>query len=112
LRRALLAQTPPTWHVQLDEATEAVSITQYWREYYVSADQQIRVTFDSQQRFFDQRGHFRPNLRYASRAPAQIVIELKADPELSERLENLAGLLPVRRSRNSKYVNSLNAANH
>lgn len=110
LRNVLLAQTPPAWHIQLHEASEAIAVTRYWREYYISADKNIRVTFDYRQQFYDQRGYFRPNLQYKLSTPDQLVIEIKSDPCYTDRLENLAGEFPLRRSRNSKYVNSILAA--
>lgn len=110
LRRALRAATPLPWHMVLDEASEAVSITRYWRDYFVSADNQIRVTFDYKQQFFEQIGYFRPNLRHAAPRRDTLVIELKCDADTGDRLEELANQLPLRRSRNSKYVNSVNGA--
>ena len=107
LRRVLLSATPTAWQMAINEATEAISVTQYWREYLVSADSQIRVTLDYKQRFFAQRGYFRPNLRYPSLHANNLVIELKCNPIFSDRLEALTGELPVRRARNSKYVNSI-----
>ena len=107
LRRALLRDAPIKWQLVIDEATEATSVTQYWREYLVSADSQIRVTLDYRQKFYAQRGYFRPNLRHLSIASNSMVIELKCDPSYSDRLEQLTGELPVRRARNSKYVNSI-----
>ena len=77
-------------------------ITQYWREYYVSADQQLRVTLDYQQRAYDQQGYLQPNLRLAQMMPDLLVVEIKAAPELAERLEQLTGSLPLQRLRHSK----------
>jgi hypothetical protein len=107
LRQSLLAQTPAPWHIQVNEASQAVTVTQYWREYWVSADGQIRVTLDYKQRAYDQQGYFRPNLRHALVIPDTLVIEIKADPIHSDRLEEIAGILPLQRTRHSKYVNSV-----
>lgn len=111
LRHTLRTATPLAWHMVLNEVTEAVSVTRYWRDYFVSADGQIRVTFDYKQQFFDQVGYFRPNLRHASPTPDSLVIELKCAADIGDRLEELANQLPLRRSRNSKYVNSIHVSN-
>jgi hypothetical protein len=110
LRQTLLSQVPVPWHIQLNEATQAVTITQYWREYLVSADHKIRVTLDYKQRSFDQRGYFRPNLRHPLVMPDNLIVEIKADLVYADRLEEIAGILPMPRTRNSKYVNSVSAA--
>ena len=109
LRQSLAAQSPEAWQIALGEASEAATVTQYWREYYVSADGQIRATLDYRQRSFDQRGYMRPNLRHPLLLPDTLVVEVKADPRQSARLERFAGTFPVRRARNSKYVNSISA---
>jgi len=95
------------WQPRLQVATQAVLINRYRREYYVSADEAIRATLDYAQVSFNQRLSSRPNL--TRRLPIEnfVVIEVKSAPDHYERLEQVMGFFPIRRSRNSKYVSGV-----
>jgi hypothetical protein len=88
----------------IDAAPQAVLINRYEREYFVSRDGRIRVTLDSHQRVFDQRFGERPNLKRPANLPATVVVEFKfAREDFFLGSRTIQGL-PVRASRNSKYV--------
>ncbi len=99
----------PAWRQILHPQIHATIINQYQREYYVSPDGQLRLTLDFQQSAYNQRLSLTPNLKFKVQQPDQLVIELKGSPEVSERLETAAFHLPIRRNRNSKYINAMQA---
>lgn len=100
----------PEWQPWFDAATQPVLINQYQREYFATFDGAIRATLDYAPLAYDQRLAARPN-RQRPLPPADlIVIELKATPAHSERLQAAMAHFPIPRSRNSKYVNGVVAA--
>ncbi len=82
-------------------------LNHYQREYYVTMDGAIRVTLDFDQAAYDQRLGLRPNLRVRLPIEDTVVIEVKADQEHAEQLQEVVGRFPQRRCRNSKYVGGL-----
>jgi hypothetical protein len=81
-----------------------VLINRYHRQYFESSDGHVRATLDFRQSVYDQRRHARPNLRFQADIPDTIVVEIKfhrAHHALGARA--IAGI-PIRVSRNSKYV--------
>jgi SPX domain protein involved in polyphosphate accumulation len=104
IRRKLRATLSGQGRLWLDANPQPVLINRYEREYFVSRDDRIRVTLDSQQRVYDQRFGERPNVTRRANLPETVVVEFKfdrADFQLGSRA--IQGL-PVRASRNSKYV--------
>jgi len=104
LRRKLRESLCGEARLWLDANPQAVLINRYEREYFVSRDDKVRVTLDAHQRVFDQRFGGRPNLARPANLPATVVVEFKfarGDFWLGSRA--IQGL-PVRASRNSKYV--------
>jgi hypothetical protein len=106
LREAADARTG-LWLAQL---ACPVLINCYQRDYYVTSDNAVRLTFDTDPRAYDQRFTDRPNLRRPAPIADHIVIELKAaidcQPQLSEVLANF----PARPDRHSKYIQGMLAA--
>lgn len=99
----------PAWQKHFHAQLRPTIINQYQREYFVSPDGKLRLTLDYQQTAYNQRHALRPNLKFKVQQPIQLVIELKSPPEFAERLETAASHLPIRRNRNSKYVNAMQA---
>lgn len=97
------------WQPRLKTAFQPTLINSYTREYFVTADGGVRATLDYDQSAFSQRLSGRPN--FGRRLPNQnfVVIEIKGAPETSDRLEEIMGHFPIRRTRNSKYVNGVSA---
>jgi len=101
----LRQQADDRFRVWLSQVSCATILNHYEREYYVSWDGQIRLTLDTQLMVYDQRFSRRPNLRYPTPMPNTVVIELKADAALADRLSDVLSALPFRPERNSKYIN-------
>ena len=101
----LRQQADDRFQVWLSQVSCATILNHYEREYYVSWDGQIRLTLDMRLAVYDQRFSRRPNLRYPTPLPDTMVIELKADTALVDRLSDVLKTLPFRPERNSKYIN-------
>ncbi len=100
----------PEWQQWLNAATQPTLINQYQREYYATFDGDIRATLDYAQIAYDQRMAGQPNLKRPLPIPNLVVIEMKAAPDSSKRLQAAMAHFPLPRSRNSKYVNGIAAA--
>jgi len=101
----LRQQADDRFRVWLSQVSCATILNHYEREYYVSWDGQMRLTLDTRLAVYDQRFSRRPNLRYPTPLPDTMVIELKADAALADRLSDVLNALPFRPERNSKYIN-------
>jgi hypothetical protein len=104
LRRKLRESLCGAGRLWLDANPQAVLINRYDREYFVSRDGKVRVTLDAHQRVFDQRFGGRPNLARPANLPATVVVEFKFAREDFFLGSRAIQGLPVRASRNSKYV--------
>ncbi len=84
-------------------------INSYERLYYLSWDMSIRATVDFHQSFYDQRLSGIPNLTRPLPYPDRdhIVLEIKASQASHDQLSEIVQHLPVRVTRNSKYVNGM-----
>jgi len=96
----------------LDHFAYPVLVNHYWRAYYVTPDDVVRLTIDTALRAYDQRVSVRPNLRRAMSLDARGVVELKAamQPEAVRQLSDALMRFPVRVDRFSKYVQGMLAA--
>ncbi|MDH3213663.1 MAG: VTC domain-containing protein [Myxococcales bacterium] len=104
IRGKLRAGLSPEARLWLDANPQAVLINRYEREYFVSRDGKVRVTLDARQRVFDQRFGERPNVTRPANLPDTVVVEFKFDRgDFSLGSRAIQGM-PVRASRNSKYV--------
>lgn len=99
--------TAERWRALLHSFVQPTIINSYWREYYVSPDGALRATLDYGQNSYNQRFSVRPNLTRASPQETIFLIEVKAQPQYQERLEQAMSFFPIQRSRNSKYINGL-----
>ncbi len=86
-----------------------IIINRYHREYYVSKDNNIRVTIDRKQSVFDQRYKPIVNISRKSFVPEVIVVEVKFNREHHDIATKVISGIPMRSSRNSKYMNAVNA---
>ena len=84
-------------------------INQYHRDYYISNDKKIRVTVDKDHYVFDQRHYESPNLKKKTLTQRFLVMEFKFNRNSVNEISNLIKGVPIRSSRNSKYVNSIRA---
>lgn len=93
---------------QLLESFEPVLLNRYQRHYFVSADQQYRITLDANLEFYRFDRHlntFQCHLRnrYGT------VVELKYSGELDRIDERVASYFPFRVTRMSKFVTGMHA---
>lgn len=85
-----------------------ILFNRYQREYYASFDGRIRVTLDSDNAVYDQAGP-RPNLTRRTPGGGTAVLEGKAAWRDRDLLELVLQHFPYRVSRNSKYLNGVDA---
>jgi hypothetical protein len=107
---AVQACVDPEWRVVLQTVNQPTLLNHYQREYYATPDGTLRVTLDYACVAYDQRLSLRPNLRVPLPITDRVVVEIKAAPEHAERLQEAVAQFPALRTRNSKYVGSLQAA--
>ena len=98
------------WQRWLTTATQPALLNRYRREYYVTPDGALRATLDYDLQAYEQRLSPRPNRERPLLLPPTAIIEVKAAPAYSERLQAAMGHFPQPRTRNSKYINGILAA--
>jgi len=85
---------------------EFVLLNRYRREYFVSADQNYRMTIDSEMQYY-YLGSGRNYFMQQSIDFANTVLELKYSKRQEGSVEKITNRFPFRVSRNSKYVNGI-----
>ena len=90
--------------VWLEHQPFPVFINQYHRKYFVSRDERIRVTIDTSQSVWDQRHSSLPNFNKKANLPKTLVLEVKFDRKDQEYASDVIQGIPIRVSRNSKYI--------
>ncbi len=111
LTRDLRAAVAPAATQWLDVFAIPTLINHYWRAYYATPDDAIRLTIDTALCAFDQRAVACPNLTRRAHVDAAIVVELKAAPQDADyvRLSDVLASFPAPVDRFSKYVQGLMA---
>ncbi len=92
---------------ELLSVTRPVLLTVYYREYYVSANQLVRLTIDSRMKGYDQYLTACPNLRFCQPGDKQVILELKSEVSKLSELTDVLSHFPARSSRYSKYVTNI-----
>ena len=87
---------------------EPTLVNRYRRQYFRSANRQVRLTVDSELAFFRFQRHTNPFLARVE-TPGVLVVELKYNDAAAEEAVAVANELPFRMTRMSKYVFGLNA---
>lgn len=106
----VLACLEPSWRPLFQSTIRPTLLNRYLREYYVTRDDSVRVTLDTEQTAYDQRFCARPNTRCTLPIRDVVVIEIKADKSHAERAQEIANGFPISRTRNSKYAKGMLAA--
>ena len=83
---------------------QPVLINRYRRRYFMTANGRVRVTVDTQQRYWNQWATTRPNLRFPTQPPGTLVVEVKAHRSATDEVRRVLEGLPLHVSKNSKYV--------
>ena len=104
LQRDLRRSLSPEGKIWLDESPQPVLINRYFRQYFESPEGKFRATLDFRQRVYDQRLKSRPNLRNRANLPDTLVVEIKFECHDHALGSEVIASLPVRVSRNSKYM--------
>ena len=78
------------------------SMNSYYREYFISTDNKIRITLDSEMTFYDVSTE--SIIKINTVDSDYPLIELKYDSKLSTVGDNIANEIPFRISRHSKYI--------
>jgi len=112
VRQKIRQDLNPAGRIWLDTNPLAVLINRYRRRYFVSGDGAVRLTVDWNQQVYDQKLRSRPNLRSAANLPDTLVVELKFPVREYARASAMVQKLPLRLSRNSKYVIGVQAIQH
>ena len=81
-----------------------VLINQYDRKYFVTSDGLIRLTVDRNQNVWDQRYKPKPNYIHRANLCKTLVVEIKFDRSEQEYASQIIQGIPLRVSRNSKYM--------
>jgi SPX domain protein involved in polyphosphate accumulation len=105
----ILASQTRSWVAEMLQSARPVLINDYQREYFVSGDGLTRLTLDYDLRIFHQQFHLLPNLVFREPRQNRMLIELKSGVQKPQDLADLLAEFPLRVSRYSKYVDSLDA---
>ena len=84
-----------------------IILNTYKRNYFISFDKKIRITLDREHKVFDLRNNSKINLMHSYLMPKNIIMEIKFEKKLKKIANSLLKNIPVRQSKNSKYINSL-----
>jgi SPX domain protein involved in polyphosphate accumulation len=111
LSHTLQATVIPEVRQWLDVFAIPMLINHYWRVYYATPDDAVRLTLDTALRAYDQRAAACPNLTLQTHADASIVVELKAstDDASFQQLSEALAHFPAPVDRFSKYVQGVMA---
>jgi hypothetical protein len=104
IRRRVRSVLTPEGRPWLDAFPEPVLVNCYERAYFLSRDGSVRVTLDRRQAVFDQRQRPHPDLRRRANLPDTLVLEVKFGRADREAGASVLRGIPIRVSRNSKYV--------
>ena len=92
---------------ELLSVSRPVLLTVYHREYFVSADEQVRLTIDSNLRGYDQYVHACPNLYFFHVSDEQAILEIKSQVRRAAELADVLSHFPARAGRYSKFVTNI-----
>ena len=96
------------YKIIFDKNSEKILINRYKREYFISKNKKLRVTLDRNIQIFDQRfASLKPNYKFKNFTQDYLVIEFKFNKEDKIFLNDLDINIPIKASRNSKYINGV-----
>jgi len=100
---------PAEGRVWLEKNPVPTIINQYLRDYFISNNNKIRITVDRNHFVYDQRYSYYPNIKKNILTQPIVIVEFKFNRNDRKEAEELFENMPIRGSRNSKYVNSIRA---
>ena len=110
IKKKLLDSVPENAKIILNNYSMPVIINQYLREYFVSADKKFRITIDRNHKNFSQINRLKPNLSKNSELFNNLVLEVKFNKEEETKIKNLLSDIPIKYSKNSKYINGFRSS--
>ena len=93
----------------IDSNPFPILINRYQRIYFVSRNEKIRITVDTNQALWDQRFKSKPNFINKANIPDILIVEFKFDRRDREYASKSIQGIPLRVSRHSKYVTGVKA---
>ena len=108
IKNKILKKLTPEYKILFDRNSEKILINRYKREYFISRDKKLRVTLDRNIEIFNQRtALIKPNFKFKNFTQDYLVIEFKFNKEDKFVLNDLDINIPIKASRNSKYINGV-----
>jgi len=93
----------------IDSNPFPILLNRYSRMYFVSGDEKIRITIDTNQAVYDQRFRSEPNFISKANLPDILIVEIKFDRRDREYASQSIQGIPLRVSRHSKYMTGVSA---
>ena len=109
IRARIVGAVPTEAGIWLQVYNRPFIVNRYQREYWVSGDGTIRVTFDRDHAVFDQRYGSLVNSSRRAYLDPRVVMEVKCSRHLSGEASRLVASLPLPLSRHSKYCEAIEA---
>jgi hypothetical protein len=109
LIKVLRSSTPSRYRYWIDSFPCPVLANRYSRRYFISANENIRVTIDKDLMSADQRFNRRLTWHRTGITPRLVILEVKVDRLARAEAAIAVGNVPIRGSRFSKYVNGIQA---
>ena len=108
IKKKFLKTLTPEYKILFNKNSQEILINQYKREYFISKNRKLRITLDRNIKIFDQRLTFKkPNFRSKNYTQDYLVIEFKFNKNDKAFLNDLDINVPIKASRNSKYINGV-----
>jgi SPX domain protein involved in polyphosphate accumulation len=112
IQQALLEQLPIDGQKWLNGSPFPIILNRYYRSYFLSSDRKIRVTLDTKQAVWDQRFKSFPNFVHKANLQRALVVEVKFDRNDRALASQILQGIPLRVSKNSKYINGVMVVNN
>jgi len=109
IRARIHEQISPEGQKVLEVNPVPVLVNRYYRKYFVSRDEKVRITIDIHQTVWDQRYRAQPYFGKKANMPHTLVIEVKFSRKDRDLASQILQGIPVRVSRHSKYINGVQA---
>lgn len=101
--KALHESVPALWQRRL-RGREPAQWVRYRRDYFGSADGDLRVTVDRELSAFDQRYEYALSCKHPTPLPSLLIVEIKASADHREAIESWLQGVGLRPSKCSKFV--------
>lgn len=108
IKKKILHSLSPKHKILFQLNCEKILINRYKREYFRSKNKKLRVTLDQNIQIYDQRFALeKPNFTIKNYTQNYLVIEFKFNKEDKKLINDLDINIPIKVSRNSKYINGI-----